>query len=219
MTSLLVLLLAYLIGSVSGSLWLGRLRGVDIRTLGSGNAGGTNAFRTQGWRFALAVAAIDVGKGALAAGLALQAGSAQTLQTLAAQTLAMAAVAAAMAGHIWPVFHQFRGGKGAATWIGGLLVAWPIALLPVLLTWLLVLTSTGYVGLATVLAGFSLLLAAWLQAADAATWSFAIGTAVLLLVTHRGNLQRLRQGRESRFQRARVWARLWARLSGRALSP
>lgn len=214
MTSLLVLLLAYLIGSVSGSLWLGRLRGVDIRTLGSGNAGGTNAFRTQGWRFALGVAAIDVGKGALVAGLALWTGSAQT-----ASILAWGAVAAAMAGHIWPVFHQFRGGKGAATLIGGLLVAWPMALLPVLLTWLLVLTSTGYVGLSTVLAGFSLLLAAWLQAADAATWGFAIGTAVLLLATHRGNLQRLRQGREHRFQRARVWARLWARLSGRTLSP
>ena len=67
------LLLAYLLGSLSGSLMLGRLRGVDIRTLGSGNAGGTNAFRTQGTAFALGTIAIDIGKGALATWLALQA--------------------------------------------------------------------------------------------------------------------------------------------------
>lgn len=210
MTTVLVLLLAYLLGSVSGSLWLGRFRGVDIRTLGSGNAGGTNAFRTQGWRFALAVALIDVGKGALAAGLALWLGPAQS-----AQTLAWAAVAAAMVGHVWPVFHQFRGGKGAATWIGGLLVAWPMALLPVLLCWALVVTGTGYVGLATVVAGFSVLLAAWSSSADGATWVFAGGVALLLLFTHRSNLQRLLQGREHRFQRVRIWLRLWRRLSGR----
>ncbi|HMM23386.1 MAG TPA: glycerol-3-phosphate acyltransferase, partial [Pseudoxanthomonas mexicana] len=67
-----LLLLAYLSGSVSGSLTLGRLRGVDIRTQGSGNAGGTNAFRTQGAKFALGVVLIDIGKGALAAWLALR---------------------------------------------------------------------------------------------------------------------------------------------------
>ena len=66
------LLAAYLIGSVSGSLLLGRLRGVDIRTLGSGNAGGTNALRTQGLKFALGVVLIDVGKGALATWIGLQ---------------------------------------------------------------------------------------------------------------------------------------------------
>jgi glycerol-3-phosphate acyltransferase PlsY len=65
-----LLVAAYLLGSISGSLLLGRLRGVDIRTQGSGNAGGTNALRTQGWRFALGVVLIDVGKGALAARLA-----------------------------------------------------------------------------------------------------------------------------------------------------
>ena len=66
-TSALVVLTAYLLGSLSGSLLLGRLRGVDIRTQGSGNAGGTNAFRTQGAKFALGVVLVDIGKGALAA--------------------------------------------------------------------------------------------------------------------------------------------------------
>ncbi len=67
MSVALLLLAAYLLGSLSGSLLLGRLRGVDIRTQGSGNAGGTNAFRTQGLTFALGVVVIDIGKGALAA--------------------------------------------------------------------------------------------------------------------------------------------------------
>ena len=88
-----VLLGAYLLGSLSGSLLLGRLRGVDIRRHGSGNAGGTNAFRTQGWRFALGVVIVDIGKGALAAWLALR----------FAPTWAYAAAALAVVGHVWPL--------------------------------------------------------------------------------------------------------------------
>ena len=141
----LVLLLAYLLGSLSGSLMLGRLRGVDVRTLGSGNAGGTNAFRTQGARFALGVAVIDLGKGALAAWLALRFASAW----------AWPAVLLVMAGHVWPLWHGFRGGKGAAAAVGALLVLWPLAVGLMLVLWLLVLITTGYVGLATVLAAGS----------------------------------------------------------------
>lgn len=108
----LKLLAAYLLGSASGSLLLGRARGVDIRTQGSGNAGGTNAFRTQGWRFALGVVAFDVGKGALAASFGyLLPGGMPT--TPLAQALACGLAAAI--GHVWPVWHGFRGGKGAAT--------------------------------------------------------------------------------------------------------
>lgn len=206
MTSLLAIGLAYLLGSVSGSLLLGRWRGVDIRTLGSGNAGGTNAFRTQGWRFALGVVLVDFGKGALAVGLA---------RTLAAPEhsawLHWAALLAAVIGHVWPVFHGFRGGKGAATLLGGLAVAWPLALLPMLAVWLLVLTLSGYVGLATVLAGAVLVPMAWLAGPDAMTLPFAGVASALLAVTHRANLQRLHAGTENRFQRARIWARLWSR--------
>src|SRR4249919_393222 len=99
----LLLFVAYLLGSLSGSLLLGRLRGVDIRTQGSGNAGGTNALRTQGWRFALGTVLVDVGKGALAAWLARRFGH---------DHWTLAVVLAAIAGHVWPVFHGFRGGKG-----------------------------------------------------------------------------------------------------------
>ncbi|MDE2407891.1 MAG: glycerol-3-phosphate 1-O-acyltransferase PlsY [Xanthomonadaceae bacterium] len=197
----LILLLAYLLGSLSGSLLLGRLRGVDVRTLGSGNAGGTNAFRTQGWRFALGVVVVDVGKGMLAAWLALQ----------VAPAWAYAAAAAAVIGHVWPLWHGFRGGKGAATAVGGLLVLWPMAVLPLLLVWVLVLISTGYVGLATVLAACTLPLLAWGDGAGPARWAFALAVPLYLVFTHRGNLQRLRAGTESRFERARLLHRWWTK--------
>jgi acyl phosphate:glycerol-3-phosphate acyltransferase len=197
----LLIVLSYLLGSASGSLLLGRLRGVDIRTLGSGNAGGTNALRTQGLKFALGVAAIDIGKGALAAYAAHR-------WLPDSPEAALLSVYAAMLGHIWPVFHGFRGGKGAATLVGGLLLVWPQALLVVLGVWLLCLLLSGYVGLSTVLAAISLLASAYFFEASGSQWLFAIATALLLTFSHRSNLHRLRQGTESRFEKARILGRL-----------
>ena len=197
----LVLILSYLLGSLSGSLLLGRLRGVDIRTLGSGNAGGTNALRTQGLKFGLATVLVDVGKGAIAAALARA--------FVADDAWQWACVMAAMAGHVWPVFHGFRGGKGAATLVGGLAVLWPLALVPVIGTWLAAMLVGGYVGLATVLAGLGLPLVAWIQDAAPPRLGFALAAALLLVYTHRGNLARLRAGTEPRANRARVLGRWW----------
>ena len=194
-----LLVVAYLLGSLSGSLLLGRLRGVDIRTLGSGNAGGTNALRTQGWRFAAGVVVVDVGKGALAAWLAIRFGPAW---------LPLVAVLAAMAGHVWPLFHGFRGGKGAATLVGGLAVAWPIALVPVLAVWVVALVLGGFVGLATVLAGLALVPFAAVPPVSSLRLGFALVAAGALVYTHRGNLRRLRAGIEPRFEKARLFARL-----------
>lgn len=201
--SFLLLLAAYLLGSLSGSLLLGRLRGVDIRTRGSGNAGGTNALRTLGWRFALGVVAIDVGKGALATFLALRLAPADG--PMAPAVLAHLAALLAVVGHCWPVFHGFRGGKGAATLVGALLVLWPLAVPVLLLVWLLCLTTSGYVGLATVLAAAALPPLAWLGA-DRHVLGFAALAFALILFTHRANLARLAAGNENRFERARV---LW----------
>ncbi len=197
LASAAVLLSAYLLGSLSGSLLLGRLRGVDVRTQGSGNAGGTNAFRTQGWKFALGVVVIDIGKGALVAWLALR----------CAPQWSYWALMLAIAGHVWPVWHGFRGGKGAATAVGGLLVLWPQPVAVLVGVWLVVLGSTGYVGLATVLAGASLPLWAWWVEAASPRLVFAIGVALLLVFTHRSNLQRVLRGTELRFERARVLRR------------
>lgn len=196
--ALLALLLAYLLGSLSGSLLLGRLRGVDIRTQGSGNAGGTNAFRTQGIRFALGVVLIDIGKGAAAVWLARQLQVSLEVELLV--------VMAAVCGHVWPLFHGFRGGKGAATLVGGLLLLWPAALPWVLGVWLLVLVSTGYVGLATVLASWVLVPLCLLSVtAPLMQWLlFSLTVGALISFTHRSNLQRLASGTEHRFQRARL---------------
>ena len=205
----LVLLAAYLLGSLSGSLLLGRLRGVDIRTLGSGNAGGTNAFRTQGAAFALSVVAIDIGKGALAAWLALQAG-AQWFEPADARALGWSAALAAAVGHVWPVWHGFRGGKGAATAMGGVVVLWPQIAPALLALWMLTLILSGYAGLSTMLAGLALTAAALLlpDAGTALRPAFCAAIALLLLYTHRANLRRMRAGTESRFDKARLLHRM-----------
>lgn len=198
----LLLGFCYLLGSLSGSLLLGKYRGVDIRTLGSGNAGGTNAFRTQGLRFAFGVVLIDVGKGVLAAYVA---------QTLFGDQhgAVYLAVFIAVVGHIWPIFHGFRGGKGAATLVGGLCLAWPQSLILLFAVWCFNLMLTGYVGLSTVLAALSLVFSAYLFDVDATQWQFAVASAMLLTYSHRSNLLRTWQGKESRFEKARILGRLF----------
>jgi glycerol-3-phosphate acyltransferase PlsY len=204
---LALLLVAYLLGSLSGSLLLGKLRGVDIRTVGSGNAGGTNALRTQGVKFALGTVLIDVGKGALATWLAWR-----FLPPAAAPAWLYACVLACAAGHVWPVFHGFRGGKGAATLVGGLAIAWPQTLLPALAIWLLSMMWGGYVGLSTALAGVSILLFAIVMGASGMQLAFAASISLFLVFTHRSNLARLRAGTEPRSERLRVLGRLFERV-------
>jgi glycerol-3-phosphate acyltransferase PlsY len=206
--SLLLIACAYAMGSLSGSLLLGRLRGVDIRTQGSGNAGGTNAFRTQGLKFAAVVVLFDVAKGALAAWLGMRYAP-QAADYPDATVHGYAGAFAAAIGHVWPLWHGFRGGKGAATLVGGVLVLWPWVTPLLLAAWVGTLLASGYVGLATLLSGVSLAVAAWWSGADAPRLWFACTSALLLLFTHRGNLARLLRGEESRFQRARLLHRLW----------
>lgn len=194
------ILIAYVLGSISGSLVLGRLRGLDIRGEGSGNAGGTNALRVAGWRFAFGVVLIDIGKGVIAAG-------AVPLMGPGPAANALWCALGAVAGHIWPVWHGFRGGKGGATAVGGLMVVLPLALLPLVTVWLLILGLTGYVGLATCLAALSVVPAAfWLAPPDMLEMylAFSVTLAALVLFAHRSNLMRLASGTEDRFDRARV---------------
>src|SRR5579862_4688284 len=151
--------LSYLLGSIIGSLVIGRLRGgVDIRKLGSGNAGGTNALRTQGKSFALWVLVIDIGKGWAATRLIaplLVPGIEPPPFYVATWEPALCGLAA-IAGHVYPLWHGFRGGKGVATLIGVVvgLDAW--LLVPMLLTWFAAVMLMGYVGLASMAAAASL---------------------------------------------------------------
>ena len=205
LVSVAKIIFAYLLGSVSGSLLLGRIKKVDIRQQGSGNAGGTNALRTQGVVFALGVVVIDIGKGFVAARLvpALNLGGTPVVPD--AGMLILACSLAAVLGHCFPVWHGFRGGKGAATAAGAVLAIEPWLLLPVVAVWLVTLLMTGYVGLSTVLAGFSLIPAAWWVDGPAFTLFSAL-LAFFLLFTHRGNIQKLRNGTEFRFERVYLFS-------------
>lgn len=197
-------LIAYLLGSVIGSLLLGTLRGVDIRTQGSGNAGGTNALRTQGWAFALGVVVVDVGKALLAVGWlpGLELPGIGVDPGVDREWLAVACATAVVFGHVYPVWYEFRGGKGAATLLGAVAVLAPIALVPVLLVWLATVMLTGYVGLGTML-GTATLPLYFASVAPRSTPLMVFGAvlAAFIVFTHRSNVQRMREGVENRARR------------------
>ena len=201
---LLRLLLSYLLGSVSGAMVMGKIKGVDIRASGSGNAGGTNAFRTQGVVFGLLVLLIDVIKGALAVGWVSGTGGEPGW-------LAIGCGVACVLGHVYPVFFGFKGGKGAGTLIGVLAVLSPAAILAVLPVWVVVLIVTGYVGLSTILAGVTYPVIVWCYLPDVGLplGYFSLAMAAFLLFTHRSNVVRMWQGNENRFEKARLFHRVW----------
>ena len=197
-------LIAYLLGSLLGSLVLGRLKGVDIRKQGSGNAGGTNALRTQGWSFALGVVVIDVGKALLA--VAVLPGLDLPLvgidPSLERGWLAVACAIAVVVGHVYPVWYEFRGGKGAATLLGAVAVLAPAALLPVLVVWLGCVMLTGFVGLGTMLGTLSLpAYFAVGRPGDLPLLAFGIVMAAFVVYTHRENIARMLAGTENRARR------------------
>ena len=212
MDLLIKVLLAYLLGSVVGSLVIGRLRGgVDIRKLGSGNPGSTNALRTQGLAFGIWVIVIDVAKGWIAAGLLpvielpFVAASGPAQLTWLAPACALAAVV----GHVFPVWHGFRGGKGVATLVGayaGLDIA---LLVPLILSWLAVIAVSGFVGLSSIAAAFAL--PVYLLMRDGVRFTpllgFALACAVLVAYTHRGNVRRMRAGTEPRARKLWLFGR------------
>jgi glycerol-3-phosphate acyltransferase PlsY len=206
-TALLVkAVLAYLAGSIVGSLLVGRLRGgIDIRRLGSGNAGGTNALRTQGRLFAFWVLLIDIGKGWVAtapiAGARLP-GLAEGNPRLAGWTVAACGLAVIL-GHIYPLWHGFRGGKGVATLLGAALGASPMLLVPAVIVWLLTVMLFGFVGLASILGAASLAAAAAAGPAPhrAPLIAFGLLSAALITFTHRSNIARMLGGTEPRVRR------------------
>jgi len=196
---------AYLVGALSGGLLLGRLLGKgDPRSGGSGNIGATNALRTGGTAFGVATLVFDALKGAVAA-LAIPALAAPSLTWLP-----FACAAAAVIGHVYPVYYGFAGGKGAATLIGALLCLVPWAMLPATVVWVATLSLTGYAGLSTILGMTTVLVSILVMVAPA--WAspapaFALAMWLLVLYTHRGNIQRMLAGEENRFERAMILRR------------
>ena len=197
-------LIAYLLGTVLGSLILGRLRGVDIRNMGSGNAGATNALRTQGKGFGLAVLLVDIAKGVVAVLWvpAMLVPGVGTDGDVSREWLTLACGFAVIVGHVYPVWFGFRGGKGVATVVGVIGALQPALLLPLLLCWLLVVVLTGYVGLASMLAGVGLTICVYLfEAGDTPRLAFCVLLCALVIYTHRGNIVRMAAGTESRARR------------------
>jgi acyl phosphate:glycerol-3-phosphate acyltransferase len=198
------IVIAYLLGALLGSLILGRLRGVDIRSMGSGNAGATNALRTQGKLFGLLVLAVDIGKGLFAVwwlpGAVLPAVGIDP--DLPRAWLTAACGFAVIVGHVYPVWFSFRGGKGVATVVGVIGAVDPRLLAPLLVSWLIVLVLSGYVGLASMLSGAVLVAIVYLREPDnVPLLSFCAAVTAFVIYTHRGNIARMRAGQENRVRR------------------
>jgi glycerol-3-phosphate acyltransferase PlsY len=196
--------MAYFLGSLLGGLILGRLRGVDIRSLGSGNAGATNAARTQGKLFGLAVLLIDAGKGVLAVLLLPAAAWPQADPAVSREWLTLACAVGVIIGHVYPVWFSFRGGKGVATMVGAIGAMEPRLLIPVTIVWLAVLVLTGYVGLSSMLAGAALVaFVGAVEPGNVPLLTFCVGIELFVIFTHRANIARMVSGTEHRVRK--VW--------------
>ncbi|NMC27088.1 MAG: glycerol-3-phosphate 1-O-acyltransferase PlsY [Syntrophomonadaceae bacterium] len=190
MKEIVLTLACYLIGSVPFSYLFSRyLGGVDIRSRGTGNVGATNVLRTLGMKIALLSLLGDVFKGVLAAWLGLVFGG---------EGLAALCTVAVVIGHCWPLFLDFRGGKGVATSAGALLVLMPLITLILLVTFVTIIAVSRYVSLGSVCAAVLLPLLALVMREP---WQYLLMTVVLagmVLFRHRTNIERLRRGCESK---------------------
>ncbi len=192
------LVAGYLLGSLPFGVWVARAHGVDIFKVGSGNPGATNVKRSIGKKAGNLVFLLDFLKGVLAALWPL-------LPVLGfaggelAERMAVAGMVGAIVGHSFSCFIGFRGGKGVATSLGGLLaLSWPVALIGVGV-WVAVFYTTRYVSLASILLAASLPLSSWLLHQTLFLTLFFCLLAVFIIVRHRANIQRLLAGTESKF--------------------
>lgn len=195
----ILILGAYLLGSIPTAVWIGKtFYGIDVREFGSGNAGATNTFRVLGKKAGIPVLIIDIVKGSAAVALSFlslyEVGSAEFVN------LQLVLGVAVLIGHIFPVFAGFRGGKGVATILGVVLCILPMACAFSLIVFLLVLFTTRYVSLSSMMAGlaFPFILHFVLHNQNNVLTIFSITVAVLLVITHRKNIIRLFKNQESK---------------------
>ncbi len=202
LTVLVIIVLSYLVGSFPTSIIFGKIfRGIDIRNYGSGNAGGTNAFRVMGWKIGLSVMIIDVAKGLFATVLVSQIRIDSV--SLAPVYLQIIAGFSAVIGHIWTIFAGFHGGKGVGTAAGMLIGLYPVAFVLVFIIFLLVLFTTRYVSLSSMTAASSLpfillILDKLGRPYKPQLLVLSIFIALLIIFTHRSNIKRLLAGNENR---------------------
>lgn len=194
--SVLLIVGAYLIGSASGARLMRRMSRWSARAAASP----AEPPGESRW-FTVARIAFDLAKGALAVWLALR--HAPVGDPIPVTAHGYLAGFAALAGHVWPLWHRFRGGGGTAALAGSLLVLWPVAAVVWLMAGLAVWWRSGHAGLAVVSGALALPLLAWWTAAEPPRLWFALAATVLLVLAHRENLSRLWSGAEPKFAQAR----------------
>ena len=200
LSTLLVFVLAYLLGSIPAAVWIGkRFHNIDVRQHGSGNAGTTNVIRVLGWKTGIPVLLIDIAKGWLATMLPVYFSLAQPGSALITNIQILAGLTAII-GHIFPVLAGFRGGKGVATFFGVLLALLPLLTISCFGVFLVILLITGIVSVSSMGAGiaFPILLFSVFDTPSLVFKIFSVLVAVALLITHRKNIGRLIRGEESK---------------------
>jgi glycerol-3-phosphate acyltransferase PlsY len=196
----LLIAIAYLLGSLPFSVWIGkRFHGIDVREHGSGNAGFTNTVRVLGWRAGLPVFLLDVLKGYIAVTL-VRFTHVYVLGSADFVNFQLILGAAAVLGHIFPVYVGFKGGKGVATLLGLLLAIQPHPTLICLGIFVVVFLTTRYVSLASMIAGisFPILIIFVFKTTISSLVIFSMIVSILLLLTHQKNIERLLNREESR---------------------
>jgi glycerol-3-phosphate acyltransferase PlsY len=195
MMPLIALAVAYLVGGIPFGYLLVRWKtGADVREKGSGNIGATNVLRTTGRSVAVATLVLDIAKGVFAVWVADRlTGGSPLWMSLAAL--------AVMAGHAFPLFLKFQGGKAVATFIGAFLYLTPIPMVAALLVFVVVVAATRQISMGSIVAAGSLPLAAWLiEHAPSIVTFAALVAAAFVIYRHRANIERIRSGTESVFR-------------------
>jgi glycerol-3-phosphate acyltransferase PlsY len=195
------LIFAYALGSFPSAVWIGKMfYGVDVREFGSGNAGATNTFRVLGKRAGIPVLVLDILKGWIAVNITFYLlDDAPGTEPYVNMQIVLGI--AALFGHIFPVFAGFRGGKGIATLLGIMLAIHPAAAALSVLVFFLIFMTSGYVSLSSMGAGFSfpfIILIVYRSSAVPSLVIFSFLIAILILITHQKNIERLIKRQESK---------------------
>ena len=199
MTYIWALLIGYLLGSINFAVLVAKYKGLDLFSLGSGNPGATNVKRTMGAFWGNTVFLLDFSKGYLAVFLTQ---SILGLEGFNYDLLGILGLLGAILGHSFSIFLKFRGGKGVATTMGGLLALMPWVLVLGLVAWLIVFFLTRVVAMASIVFAISLPISFYfLHDLPDVRWIFCIVLAILIVVRHYSNIQRLLSGKEHDFSK------------------
>jgi len=200
MTEIVLIVLAYMIGSIPTAVWVSKsIFGIDIRDYGSGNAGATNTFRVLGSKWGSLVMLADVSKGIIATSLYILIPFYLTNELARTNFMILLGLAAVL-GHVFPIWANFRGGKGVATLLGMTLAIQPIVALICLVVFLISLISTRFVSLSSILASiaFMVLILYVFNEKEIMYRYFAMIVAIMVVVTHHKNISRLYKGTETK---------------------